>query len=78
MWGKYFKKYLPPELYDMYVKTYSGGDYAHLWESVFTACDLFHKIALSVAGHLGFMYKQADEDGMRRYLDMVKNGTLGE
>ena len=35
--GKYFKKYLPSDLYAMYVKTYPDGDYEHFWSSIFTA-----------------------------------------
>jgi aminoglycoside 6-adenylyltransferase len=73
--GKYFKKYLAAELYDMYVGTYSDGHYENLWAAVFTACDLFHRAALEVGGHFGYEYNQADEDGMRAYLDMVKNGV---
>ena len=46
---KYFKRYLPPNLYELYVKTYSDGEYYHIWAAVFTACDLFHTAALYVA-----------------------------
>jgi aminoglycoside 6-adenylyltransferase len=72
MWGKYFKKYLPAELYEMYVKTYSDGSYDRLWAVIFTACDLFHILAQAVALHCGFKYRQEEEDGMREYLRMVK------
>lgn len=73
MWGKYFEKYLPPELYKMYVETYSDGDYEHLWAAIFTACDLFHTLAVEVAAHFNFIYRQNEEDGMREYLGMMKN-----
>ena len=68
MWGKYFSKYLPPELYEMYVNTYSDGDYKNLWAAVFTACGLFHTLAVAVEAHCGFTYRQHEEDGMRAYL----------
>lgn len=74
--GKYFKKYLSPELYDMYAKTYSDSDYAHLWTAVFTMCDLFHTLALSVASHFGFTYRYEEEDGISEYLRMVKEHVL--
>lgn len=74
MWGKYFKNYLPPEFYEMYVKTYSDGDYDNLWVAIFTVCDLFHALALPVAAHCGFDYRQNEEDGMREYLRMVHEG----
>jgi aminoglycoside 6-adenylyltransferase len=76
MWGKYFKKYLPSELYEMYAKTYSDSDYNHFWEAILTACDLFHMLAVSVAAYFGFIYRQHEEDGMREYLRMVRENVL--
>ena len=74
--GKYFKKYLPPELYKQYAATYSGSDYAEIWASVDAMCALFHTLATAAAEHFGFNYRQEEEDGMREYLRMVKNGWL--
>jgi aminoglycoside 6-adenylyltransferase len=39
-------------------------------------CDLFRDLAVSVAEKLGFSYKQHEEDGMRKYLQMVKDDTF--
>jgi len=51
----------------------SGSNYDDIWESVFSMCDLFHALALSVAEHFGFTYRQHDdENGMREYLRMEK------
>jgi aminoglycoside 6-adenylyltransferase len=50
MWGKYFKKHLPPELYELYAKTYSGFDM--LWQAIFAACELFRTVAPAVGSHL--------------------------
>ena len=66
--GKYFKRYLSPELYAQYAATYSGSDYKGIWASVYVMCDLFHALAVSVATHFGFLYRQDEEDGMREYL----------
>ena len=73
--GKYFKKFLPSDLYEMYVKTYPDGDYGNFWSAIFTACDLFRTIAIQVAGHFGFTYNQSEEEGMREYLSATKNET---
>lgn len=73
--GKYFKDHLPPELYWQYCGTYSGADADAVWKSVDTMCDLFHTLALAVAGHQGFRYRQEEEDGMRKYLIGVRNGA---
>ena len=70
--GKYFKKYLPQDLYHMYAATYSNSDYKNLWAAIDVMCDLFHILAISVGEYFGFSYKQNEEDGMRKYLEMVK------
>ena len=74
--GKYFKKYLPLELYEQYAATYSGSDYEDIWTAVFTMCDLFHTLANAVAAYFGFTYRQHEEDGIREYLRMVKEDVL--
>ncbi|MCL2081043.1 MAG: aminoglycoside 6-adenylyltransferase [Oscillospiraceae bacterium] len=68
MWGKYFKKYLPPDYYGQYIKTYSDGDYGNFGAAIHTACDLFSVLAREVAARRGFSYKQDEEDGMREYI----------
>ena len=74
--GKYFKRYLPPELYAQYVATYSSGDYKEVWSSVFIMCGLFHKLALEVAERFGFTYRQNEEDGIMEYMRMVKENEV--
>jgi len=74
--GKYFKRYIPPELYKQYAATYSGSEYDEIWIAVRTMCDLFHTLALQVADHFGFTYRQNEEDGMREYLRMVKEEAI--
>lgn len=74
--GKYFEKYLPPELYAQYAATYSGSNYTEIWAAVDTMCNLFHTLALKVAMYFDFTYKHEEEDGMREYLRMVKEHEL--
>ncbi len=70
-WGKYFERYLPEKLYAMYLKTYSSGDYEQLWAAMQAAGDLFHTLAHGTAQHLGFEYRQDEEDAMRRHIQMI-------
>lgn len=72
--GKYFKKYLPSDIYARYAATYSGSDYSDLWAAIDAMCDLFHTIALDVAKHFNFTYRQDEEDGIREYLRMIRYG----
>jgi len=74
--GKYFKRFISPELYGQYTDTYSNGEYNNVWSAVFAMCGLFHKMALPVAEHFSFIYRQEEEDGMREYLRMVKEEYL--
>jgi aminoglycoside 6-adenylyltransferase len=74
--GKYYKKYLPADLYEMYAKTYSDSDYSHLWTAVFTACELFRTIAPVVSEHLGYVYNQSEDTSMTAFLVTTKNNCF--
>ena len=54
-----------------FLSAYGGFDEREILVDA-VACDLFHTLALSVAEHFGFSYRQDEEDGMREYLRMVK------
>lgn len=71
--GKYFKKYLPENLYDMYAKTYSDSDYCHIWHSVFTACELFRLLASEVAEFFGYVYNEQEDRNIMRYMEQVRS-----
>lgn len=73
--GKFYKHLLPQNLYQKYAATYSGSNYPDIWASIYTMCDLFHTLAIEVAKHFGFTYRQGEEDGSRIYLDMIKQAA---
>ena len=75
MWGKYYKKYLPPELYELYRATYATGNYDDLWAAIFAACEIFRATAPSVGKHFGYGYNQRDDDNMTAYLLRMKGHT---
>lgn len=70
--GKYFKNYLSPSIYEMYMKTYSDSNYNHFWISIFIACEMFHLLAVTVANYLNVLYNQKEENAMIEYLNKVK------
>ena len=78
MAGKYYKKYLPENLYAMLAATYSDSDYENVWKSIFTMCDLLHIIAIEVAEYCGFDYNQSEEDGIRNYLNSLHSSRNRE
>ena len=69
--GKYFKRYLSARQYDMYVKTYSDGNYENMWDSLFAMCDLFRETAQAVAANHGYKYHE-DYKAMTSYLRHVR------
>lgn len=73
--GKYFKRFLPSEIYEQYLHTYSDSDYNHMWNAIFIACDLFGILAIQVAGYCSYYYNKQDEENMRSYLNNVKNNV---
>ena len=72
MWGKYFRRHLPPPLYERYRNTYADGNYDHLWDAVFTACGLFRDLAQAVGGRFGYPYPERDDAQMTRYLEYMR------
>lgn len=71
--GKYFKRYLPENLYEMYTKTYSDSDYRSIWQAVFTACELFRQLAVEVADFFGYAYNRREDENMMRYMEQVRS-----
>jgi aminoglycoside 6-adenylyltransferase len=71
--GRYFKKFLSETLYEKYKETISDSDYVNFWNSITSACELFHLTAEKVADYLDVRYDQTEENGMLKYLKMVKN-----
>jgi aminoglycoside 6-adenylyltransferase len=69
--GKYFKKYLPASYWEMYIKTYSDGNYENIWHSIFVTCELFRTLAKDIAGHFLFTYPLDDDTNMTEYLKHV-------
>jgi aminoglycoside 6-adenylyltransferase len=69
---KYFKNYLPPDIYKKYTNTYSDAKPENIWQAVYVMCDLFRELALFVAEFFGFTYRQNEEDAIREYMRMVK------
>jgi aminoglycoside 6-adenylyltransferase len=47
---KYYKKYLPKDIYELYTKIYSDGSYVNFWNAIFYTCELFSKVSSSVGG----------------------------
>jgi aminoglycoside 6-adenylyltransferase len=71
--GKYYRKYLPIKIYELYYKTYSDGKYDNIWVSIFSSCELFKLLALEVGKFFDFEYNQKEENGIIEYLKWIKD-----
>jgi aminoglycoside 6-adenylyltransferase len=70
--GKYFKHYLEPELWDMLQRTYANASYNNTWEALDTMCKLFRLTAIRVAANFGFDYPQGDDERVSAHLNYVR------
>ncbi len=71
-YGKYFQRYLEPELWDLLNKTYARADYDDTWEALIAMCQLFRIAAVRVANHFGFQYPYGDDEKVSAHLKHVR------
>jgi aminoglycoside 6-adenylyltransferase len=71
-YGKYFQRYLEPDLRQALLQTYAGAGYDDIWEALLSMCSLFERIAVPLAGHFGFDYPAGDARRVRAHLEHVR------
>ena len=69
--GKYFQKYLEPELWELLLKTYADAGYENTWEALFVTCDLFRRVAIPLAEYYGLEYPFEDDRRVSAHLRHV-------
>lgn len=74
--GKYFQKYLEPELWDMLQKTFADASYENTWDALLATCELFRNVAIPIAEHYGFEYPIEDDKRVTVHLMHVRNLPL--
>jgi aminoglycoside 6-adenylyltransferase len=72
-YGKYVEQYLDLGQWELLLKTYSDSGYANTWEALFATTALFRQMALQVAGHFRFDYRQQDDERVSAHLEHVRN-----
>jgi len=70
--GKYFEKYLDSGLWEEYVSTFPVGDYDAIWASLYSACELFRKLAVKIADTYLYAYPYQDDRLMSGYLSKLR------
>lgn len=70
--GKYFQKYLEPELWQTLQSTYADAGYENTWAAMFAMCDLFRRVAVPLAQRFGFVYPDGDDRRVSVHLEHVR------
>ena len=70
--NKYFKRYLPEDVYSVYLQTFPDSSYEHFWQAIKVSCQLFRETAVLVADSLGLTYPEEYERGFIKYIEIVR------
>ncbi len=70
--GKYFKRYLTPEVWAMLEGTYADASYEHTWQALEQMGVLFRMTAGAVAEHFGYEYPAGDDARVSAHLKHVR------
>ncbi len=70
--GKYYDRYLEPEIYEQLLATYVPADWEHSWRCVYATTDLFRKLAIAVADQHGYEYRMEEDTRVTAFLKHVE------
>lgn len=70
--GKFYQRYLEPEIYRRFLTTYSDGDMKNTWQSVYASIELFRDLATYVASKLNYHYRIEWDKNVTEYLVHVQ------
>lgn len=70
--GKYYQRYLEPDMYARMLATYPVADLPAIWQSVYAAMDLFRDAGKFVASELGYAYPEDWDKAVRAYMMHVQ------
>ena len=76
-YGRRLKQWLRPDLWAELEATYVGAGIEENWNAIFRAIDLFQKVAIEVADHMGFTYPRDLHRRAVGYLQSVKRLDRG-
>lgn len=77
-YGKRFKKFLPPEIWQQLLETHAIAEVDDTWKSLFKACQLFRTIGPQVAAHFGYPYPQQEDERVFAFLQEIRSTPHSE
>lgn len=73
---KWFKRYLPIDLYNEFIALFPTTNYHEIWTSLFQAGPFIRKIGKPLAGKLSYPYPASDDENVTTYIQsFVQAGT---
>ncbi|MCF3107998.1 aminoglycoside 6-adenylyltransferase [Niabella sp. CC-SYL272] len=70
--GKYYQRYLEPEVYKKLLATYPVAELPQIWQAVYTMQDLFRNAAGFIATELGYTYPTDWDKNVTAYMQHVQ------
>jgi len=70
--GKFYNKYLEPEVYERFLLTYANASSTDTWRATYDCIELFRDTALKVAAQLGYTYPFEEDQKVLSYLKHVQ------
>ena len=70
--GKYYSRYLEPEVYRQFLATYVPAEWESNWRCVYATTELFRKLAREVADKHGYEYPMEEDTNVTAFLKHVE------
>ena len=71
--GKYFDRYLPPDLWELLLETYAGAGYAENWKALKAIGRLFSRVAVVIAEAYSYSYPEEEDIRVRKFIQDIKD-----
>lgn len=70
--GKWFKRFLEPDIYKAYISLYVGADPEEQWNKLFKAGELIRKVGIPLAERLGYRYPMPEDRNVTAYIEQIR------
>lgn len=71
--GKYLERFLEPEKWEKYLRTYVDSDYENIWDSIFLFYEIFVESATIVAKEYNFIFPEENASKVLSFLKHVRD-----
>lgn len=70
--GKWFKRYLPEDIYNELIALYPAANYEEMWQSLFLCGEFIRNIGRYVSEKLGYNYPDKDDANVTDFIKRIK------